>query len=421
MKRPAWLALAATVLWLACSSWATAAIPQAPVSRAPAHVSYSVWNVDGASVRLDVMLPRAAAGGLVAPGAHLQDTAAVAAAVAASVGVDSAGGPCEAIDQGEGAGRIYVMAPTPTLYRFEIIFACPQPDGLVLRDRLLFDRFPDQLNYAQVRIAGGAPAIQIFDRRHPSLALSTGKTTPQASLLRFVLQGAAHVVGQADRLLVVFGLLLVARRWRDLGVVAAALGAGYLAALALALGGFGLADRSWQGVATALAVLLLGASALRLRPPGPAPPRGLRITAAAFAVLIVAAVVAIAALKSPSAAIAAVALALFAGAQIWLAGSWPRLGWIAFAPAALFALVDGLGPAEDLAMLQTPAAQAAPRLLAYDLGATAAATALVAAGMVVIWLLARKLSPTRRTAAIDLAGALLVGFGLFWFASRIYG
>ena len=64
---------------------------------------------------------------------------------------------------------------------------------------------------------------------------------------------------------------------------------------------------------------------------------------------------------------------------------------------------------------------AAPRLLAYDLGATAAGAALAAAAMGALWLVGRRLGTPRRTAAIDVAGAALMGLGLFWFVSRLYG
>lgn len=411
--RQAAMALAAAMLWLLA--------PAVSASASEAgHVSYSRWTVDGTSVRLDFLLPRTAARGFVAPGAPLPFTSAVAAAVAADVAVQSAGGACEAIDQGEGAGRIYVMAPTPTLYRFEIIFACPRADGIVLHDHVLFSRFPDQVNYAQVRIDGGAPAIQLFTQGRQTIALPAGNRAHPASLLSFTRQGAEGMIDQADRLCIAFGLLLLVRRWRDLGAVALALGAGYLASIAMALGGLGLADRSWSGAATGLAVLLLGAGALRLRPPGPEAPRALRIAGILALGLIFAAVAAMAAMRGPASALAVGGLAVFGAAQVWAAGAEPRLRWMALAPAALFALVDGVLPAQDLAMLKTPAGQAAPRLLAYDVGAMALATLLVAIAVAVLWLAARRIAAAKRLVAIDLGGALLIGLGLFWFVSRIY-
>ncbi|HEY5412665.1 MAG TPA: hypothetical protein VIJ94_18245 [Caulobacteraceae bacterium] len=414
------LALAAAILWLLAPAAVRAAAAPGASGGETAHVSYSRWTVDGASVRLDFLLPRTAARGFVAPGAPLPFTSVVAAAVAANVAVESAGGACEAIDQGEGAGRIYVMAPTPTLYRFEIIFACPRADGIVLHDHVLFARFPDQVNYAQVRIDGGGPAIQLFTQGRQTLALPAGNRPPQASLLRFAMQGAEGVTGQADRLCVVFGLLLLVRRWRDLGAVAIALGAGYLASIAMALGGLGLSDRSWSGAVTGLAVLLLGAGALRLRPPGPAPPRGWRIAAIVALSVMLTAAVAIGAVKDPSEALAVGGLAVFGAAQVWVVGADAGLRWIAFAPAALFALSDGALPAQDLATLKTPAAQAVPRLLAYDLGATVVAALLVAIAVAGLWLAARRIAAARRALAIDLGAASLIGLGLFWFVSRIY-
>ncbi len=136
--------------------------------------------------------------------------------------------------------------------------------------------------------------------------------------------------------------------------------------------------------------------------------------------LIFAAVAAMAAMRGPASALAVGGLAVFGAAQVWAAGAEPRLRWMALAPAALFALVDGVLPAQDLAMLKTPAGQAAPRLLAYDVGAMALATLLVAIAVAVLWLAARRIAAAKRLVAIDLGGALLIGLGLFWFVSRIY-
>jgi len=420
--RRTWLALAAVTAMLLSPPGARAAQTLgAGHQGASRSVSYSSWTIDGATVRLGFTLPRAAARDLVPPGAPTPDAAVVASAVLASVSVDSAGGACTAIDQGEGAGQIYILALTPGFHRFEVVFACPSADGLVLHDAVLFDRVPGHVDYARVQVDGGQPSFQILTRDHQAIALRAGaRPLDLGTLGRFAKQGATQLLEQADRLCLVLGLLLLARCWRDLGLIAAALGLGYLASLAAATGGF-ILDPSLAAAVMGLAVLLLGVNALRLQATGPPAPQGWRVGVVVAAGLIIAAVVVAAAAKSPTAGLAAGGLVVFGAAQVWTAGAAPRFRWIAFAPATLSALLDGMTPAGDLAMLQAPLAQAAPRLLAYDLGAIAAGTALAAVAMGALWLAGRGVGASRRMAAIDLAGAALVGLGLFWFVSRLYG
>ena len=221
-------------------------------------------------------------------------------------------------------------------------------------------------------------------------------------------------------LLAVTPLAVLARRWRDLGAIAAALGVGYLTSLALALTGLVVLDPRQAEMATGLLIAVLGASALRLQAMEPEGAGGWRLAPTLGAGLIIAGVIAAAAAKGGlSFAMSAAGLAVFGLAQTWIAGTGPRFRWLVLAPAALFALVDGMGLASDLARLQPTPAQMAPMFLGYDLGAAAAAVGLATLAMGMLWLLGRRLNAARNLAA-DLAGAALVGFGMFWFVSRLY-
>ena len=94
------------------------------------------------------MVPTAVARNLAAKGAPAPTLATVASAVSEAISVTTPAGDCEAVDQGEGVGQIYTLALTPGLDRFEIVFACPQASGMVLKDDLLFDRDPGHIDYA---------------------------------------------------------------------------------------------------------------------------------------------------------------------------------------------------------------------------------------------------------------------------------
>jgi hypothetical protein len=303
--------------------------------------------------------------------------------------------------------------------RFEIVFACPSADGMVLADHILFGQRAEHVNYATVQVGGAPPTVQMFTRDHQTLALPGGQgRLKDAGIGRFLRQGAGALLGHPDRLCVIAGLLLLAMRWRDLAAIAAALALGYLASLALALTG-ATVDLGLASAAVGLLIALLGASALRLSAGESAAPRGWRIAGALGAALIIIGGLAVAARHGPWNIWMAAGLMAFGAAQIWIVGAEPRLRWLALAPAALFALMDGSDLAGDLSVLQARPLRLAPMLLSYDFGAIAAGVILVAAAMALLWLVRGRVRPARAVAT-DLAGAALVGAGVFWFVSRLH-
>jgi hypothetical protein len=417
MRLAAWLALGLAALGLVLTPRGAAAAQAAPA--AGHSISYSAWAIAGDTVRLRYILPTTEVMDLVAPGAARPDPPAIAKAIAPQLAVTSAKGDCEAIDQGAGVGAIFTMALTPGVNRFEIVFVCPSADGLVLSNHVLFGRRADHVNYATVQVGAAKPTVQMFTKGRQTLALpSAGQgSLRDAGVIRFLWQGVGAILGHADRLCVIAGLLLLAMRWRDLGAIAAALALGYLASIVLAMTGATI-DLSVAAAAVGLLIAFLGAGALRLAPREAAAPSGWRIAATAGVGLIVVAALVAAARAGPWNVWMAAGLLLFGVVQIWAVGAQPRLRWLALAPAALFGLLDGADLAGDLSVLQPRPLQLAPMLLGYDVGAIAAAVALVAAAMALLWLVRLRMRPARAV-AIDLAGSALVGAGVFWFVSRL--
>jgi hypothetical protein len=421
MRLLSWLALAAAALAL------IAAPPQAQATVArttgadadPHHVSYATWTVTGTTVRLRFMIPAAEARELVPKGTRL-DAGAISKLVDTEVSVASNGGDCPQVSQGEWAGNIYTLALTPGLYRFEVIFECPQADGLKFHDGVMFDKGPGHVTYARIQVNGGQPVLQTFTRDSQTLALAAGNRATSAGPISFAKGGAGGLFIQLDRLCLIGGLLLLCRRWRDLGEIAAALGVGYLVSLGAALSGLVTPDLGLTGAALGLITAFLGLAALRLEAADQPISRGWRIGGGVAAGLIGAGIIALAALKGLPAGLAATGLLVFGFAQLALVGQQPRLRWLIFAPAAVFGLLDGLGLARDLALLQLPNSELAPAFIGYDLGMVAAATGLAAAAMAVLWLASRRLS-WGRTVGMDMSAAALVGLGLFWYLSRLYG
>ena len=423
MKRPAWAVLIAAMLALLL-----AGVPGAQAATAPAAAgvgpargsSYSIWTINGTTVHLRFILPIGDARGLDPAARGRPDAASAAAAVAAGVSVRSTAGDCPEIVQSQWVGRIYTLALKPGLYRYEVIFECPSGQVTSLHDGVLFANVPGHVNYARIQIAGGRPVMQTFTRDRQTLELPAGGSAPRgAGVLGFARQGMTHLLGQADRLCVLGALLLLARRWRDLAEIAAALGLGYLVSLAVALNGSVVADPALSAATIGLLAALVGACAMRMETFAPVS-RTWKIGTAIAAGLVGAGALAMAALRGWPTGLAAAGLAVFALAQLWLVGVQPRVRWVLFAPATLLGLLDGLGPARDLALLDLPPFKLLPAFVGYDLGGLATAAALAGIAMAVLWLAGRRLRSAQKI-AVDLAAAGLIGVGMFWFVSRLYG
>jgi hypothetical protein len=410
------LAVLAALTALAWTSIAGAATP-VPAS---GEVSSSVWTIDGANVRVRVMMPTAAARKLAAKGAPPPGLATVASAVGQGFAVTTPAGDCEAIDQGEGVGQIYTLALTPGLDRFEIVFTCPQASGLVLKDNLLFDRDPGHIDYAQIRIGAGPPVLAAFTRDQRSIALPAAATQLRgADPLGFARMAAVRTATSLAALTILFGSVLLSRRWLDLVWLGASLAIGYLASVGVALSGLVTLDQGLAGALLGLLAATLGLDALQPDRQGAETSPRRRWAARVGVALVVAGVIAAAALKNPEAGLATFGIAAFGLAVVQIGRMEPGLGALVFAPAAAFAFLDGLGPAGDLALLHPPIGQMLPILAGDDLGGLAAAVVIAGAAMGVIWLAGLRLRALKDIGS-EAAGAALIGLGLFWFVSRLY-
>ncbi len=390
---------------------------QAASVQSDGDASYSTWSIEGSTVRVRIEVPVAAARKLDAPNAPTPSLARVASAVSAAVSVTTPAGDCEAVDQGEGVGQIYTLALTPDLDRYEIVFACPQADGLTLKNSLLFDRDPHHVGYAWIKVGAAKPVMQTFTRDKPSIALAPPGGLHDASPAGFALREAIRLATDLVALGFLLGSVALARRWFDLAWLGGALATGYLLSVAVALPGLLAIDQGLAAALEGLLVMSLGLGGLTAS--APSANQRWRPATIAIVALAILGLVAAASVKSPLAGLATAGVAVFALASIWNGLNTPSLRPLVFAPAALFAFLNGQAQAADLDPPHLPAAQLAPILAGADIGALLAATAISCAAMALIWLAGRKLGALRNF-AFETSGATLIGLGLFWFVSRLH-
>lgn len=350
-----------------------------------ASVSASDWTVAGRTVVLRVSLPdsrgRGESGTVLAN--DVLDHAAVRAGEAA----------CPAIDQGEGVGRVDVLASLPGLRRFEVVFECPAqgvpvgaPMGtLRLDDHILFDRDPGHLDFARLHLPRGEATV-LFDAAHGSATVTADGDAPAPPVVRYLRLGFASVWGSLGRVALVLLLVPLLRGVRDWAGATAAAVAGAAAFLLLDLHGLAVVPSQAAEATLALLALLLA-----IRTAAPEHPRATVATALAA----VGAVVAVEAAHGHPGTVQTLAgVALLAPSLLSHAPRARRAGFLL--QAGLFGMLAGAAFSNALRTVRLPLEAAALPETGYVAGTLLAAACVAASGAGVM----RLLRQLRATAAL---------------------
>ncbi len=377
-------------------------------------VSYSVWSVIDETVHARFVIPEAEARRLADPGAPPPTNQAIADYIAAHVAVSSAGGSCPAIDQGDEIGLVYALAPVPGLRRFEIIFQCPQPNGITLQNSVLFDRIPSHLNFARIQIGEAAPVDQVFTSAHESVALSAPPSQQSgAGVLAYMRLGATHIVNSLDRICFVLAFLLLRSRREDIGYLVGGISLGYLISLAITLSGIIAPRMEFTEPLLGLMVVLVAVDAAAQASKRP------WAAAALLGTGLLALAVVTAVLHGMPAGLVLTGIAVFAVCYLPISSELSDRAAFALVPTTLFGMLDGFGFASTLSVLKLPVETLVPLQLAFDVGALLV-IALLASVIVAIAGALRARGQTTWPLSADLASAALTALGVFWFVSRLY-
>ena len=375
-------------------------------------VSYSTWNVSGNSVTLRFVLPVTEAQRLTGAEVPVLTITKLEDYLLQHLTVDSAGGDCPAIDQGFDLGRVDPLAVGPELYGFEIFYRCADPRQLVLRNSALFGGAPGHVNFARIQLRGQS-VEQLFTAQHQQLALPDERAVPAAGFGAYLRLGFTHIMRSTDRWCFVLGLLLLVRRWREVGYLILALAAGYLLALLLSMTGWVLPRLTPLEAFMGFLVALLGAAVTQREA------QHTKIAAVGWPTLLLLMVLALALLRSSAAVWALLGGAAFALGFLMLTratGSRPLI-WQGL--VALFAFLDGFVLPAVQPPQQLPPGLQLRMLIGFDLGAVLF-DALIVAVAVAAWQLLRSRRMALPQAALnDVCAAGLCGLGTFWLLSRL--
>jgi hypothetical protein len=379
-------------------------------------VSYGLWNVTGGTVRILYSLPDAEANTLAAPGAPVLTTKQVADYILAHMGVSHQGKACPVMDQGEDLGLINTLALTPGYLRFEMVFQCPDGNGLVLSDTAFSDRVANHVDYGRVQINNGGLVQRVFTASAPRFALpSPGGTLYGDSIFDYAGLGFSHVAHSVEILCFTLALLLIARRRRDFLLAFGALAMGY--GTAALLGSFDLAASRMADGQGPGGLLVLAAAAVASVLGLPDPRHAAKPLSFVALVLVASAWF----FHGVPAALAVLGVVLLALCVLFVPARDDRRALFLALAAFLFALLDGFTLASDVAVLFLSPGQLGPMLVGFNTATLLAALVLplcAIGGWFLVPFFRRLTVP--RGLVPELAASAFIGFGVFWYATWLY-
>jgi hypothetical protein len=371
-------------------------------------VSHSDWLIANDRVTLRFVLPVIEARRLTSRGLPPPSPEKVASYILDHVSVTASGSPCPAVDQGYDIGRIDSLSVGSGLYGFEIIFQCPGPLDLVLRNAVLFERAPQHIDFARIE-QNGAVVSELFTQGREQFRILSGGAR-RAGIGEYIGLGARHILHSLDRLCFLAGLLVLLRSRRDLLGIVIGLSLGYATALAISAGSFAIPNMPAVESALGFLVACLAAQVIAWEARQPRVVAG--VVGGAMLLIGLTAL-----LLRGRIGWLAVGLGIFAAALL----STADRRWLPIvALPATFGFLDGLVLRGDFARLQLPHQISFLELFAFNTGALLGDAFLIGACAGAALLVRKKNLLPPGAVVTDLAATALAGVGTFWMLSRMY-
>jgi hypothetical protein len=372
--------------------------------------SISNWQVSGANIRKEFILPDLEAKRLSASGKEMPSSDTIGQYLKLHEAAFSAGRPCALADGPRN------LAATPGFSRFEFVFNCPADDDLKISSSAFYERVPTHTNFARVTDSqGGFREVLLTAERH-ELSLS-GADQPdslsQAGFLRFVAMGMHHIFTGVDHMSFMLGLVLISRRTRDLLFAVTGFTLGHSATLALAVSGILRPDTRYIDALVALTIALIGAENI-----GDSTHRPLPLALGLGGLLFV-----MAGAKSLGLDVGLPLPLLFGGGifaagYLLLTGQMRDAGQVRLLVTLVFGLIHGFGFAASLLEMRLPPERLAELLVGFNIGVEIGQVTVVLGALLAANLLVRMRLRIPRPLLTDLVASFLVGEGLYWFLGR---
>lgn len=370
--------------------------------------THSVWDVSRSGVQLTYTIPEIEARRLAPAGTTTVAAELLGGYLAKHVSVEAGGQPCRAT-----APR--AVASASGFRRIEIGFQCDAAPS-VLKSTAFFDLVPSHVNLAQVRTADGAFVQQVITKDRTTLEVGARASSPlqDAHFLEYVRMGMMHIFTGVDHMSFLIGLVLIARRLRDLTFVVTGFTLGHSITLALAVTGVLRPHAEYIDALVALTIALIGAENIVVATRKPL------IVAAGMGGLLLAMVGLRLAGFGGLPTLLLLGAGIFSANYLMISGHLRDAGRLRLIVTLVFGLIHGFGFAADLLEMRMPAGRMAELLVGFNLGVEVGQLSLVLAAVLLVAGLSRlKLAPPRAI-VVDVASSGLVALGVYWLINRGY-
>jgi len=372
--------------------------------------SYSSWQINGDTVRLQFTVPDLEARRLSDSGKEQPTVDQLGSYLADRVGVTTGDKPCPRT-QGPRA-----LSAIPGFRRFEFVFACPLMSDIKLHSAAFYDRVPSHTNFARILSSDGNLVEQLLTSDHQEIEVSgraSQNVLESAGLFQYIRMGIMHIFTGVDHMSFMLGLVLISRRVRDLLFVITGFTLGHSLTLGLAVTGILRPNPQYIDALVALTIALIGAENI-----GDSTHRPLPIALSLGGLLLCFALAKIIGLGVTLPATLLVGGAVFTISYLMLTGHMGDAGRVRLLMTLVFGLIHGFGFASNLLEMQLPRDRLAELLLGFNLGVEIGQVTVVLSALLLVHVLIRLRLAIPRPLFTDVAAAFLVGEGLFWFAGR---
>ena len=140
-----------------------------------------------------------------------------------------------------------------------LAFDCPNSGERIRIEFGMFDALPAGHRHLATLSSGDRSETAVLSSSRPSLEIARATPSRARTPIREIfLLGVSHVLGGFDHLLFLIGLVVVARRLRDVAVVGTSFTVAHSASLALAATGVWVPDPAWVEPLIALSIAWVG-------------------------------------------------------------------------------------------------------------------------------------------------------------------
>jgi hypothetical protein len=382
-------------------------------SLAAAHVrseSHSVWEINGANIDLVMTIPKVESQRLNPTGPQVDD-AVLEKYLADRVFPLTNTVRCPVVPP------IVALSSAPAFRRFDFTYKCPSDRNIAIRSSAFFDLVPSHTNFAQIQnVATGDFVEALITNDHQTVTVTGGRESrlKTASIFEFIRMGIMHIFTGVDHMSFLLGLVMISRRLKDLVFVVTGFTIGHSITLALAVTGVLRPHADYIDALVALTICLIGAENLSVATERPA----------VFALGLAGVILAMAVIKAMGLGglpiMLSVGAGLFTANYLMISGHLPDAGRLRMLITLVFGLIHGFGFAAGLLELEIPPGRLAEMLVGFNIGVEIGQLTLVLGVSALVYGLSKIKWTVPRPIFVDVASALLVAEGLFWYVSRSF-